>query len=70
MHPVTEQEVVKIVSGCKCETSYGHDEINLKTFKQYNKDNCETPVFKRKLIYGYYPNDMKLPKFIPIGAHF
>ena len=36
-HPVTEQEVLDIVSGCKSKTSYGHDEISMKTVKHVIK---------------------------------
>ena len=37
MYPVTEKEVTEIVSGCKSKTSYGHDEISMKTVKHVIK---------------------------------
>lgn len=68
MSPVTEQEVLEIVSGCKSKTSYGHDEISMKTVKHVIKQIVQPliHIFNRSLISGSFPNDMKLAKVIPI----
>ena len=67
-HPVTEQEVLDIVSGCKSKSSYGHDEISMKTVKHIIKQIVKplTHIFNRSLICGSFPNDMKLTKIIPV----
>ena len=68
IHPVTEQEVLDIVSGCKSKTSYGHDEISMKTIKHIIKQIVKplTHICNRSLICGSFPNDMKLAKIIPV----
>ena len=68
IHPVTEQDVLDIVSGCKSKTSYGHDEISMKTVKHIIKQIVKplTNIFNLSLIYGSFPNDMKLAKIIPV----
>ena len=68
IHPVTEQEVLDIVSGCKSKTSYGHDEISMKTVKHIIKLIVKPliHIFNRSLICGSFPNDMKLAKIIPV----
>ena len=68
MYPVTEKEVTEIVSGCKSKTSYGHDEISMKTFKHVIKQIVRplTYIFNRSLITGIFPNDMKTAKGIPV----
>ena len=68
IHPVTEQEVLDIASGCKSKTSYGHEEISMETIKHVLKQIVAplTHVFNRSLICGSFPNDMKLAKIIPV----
>ena len=68
MYPVTEKEVSEIVSGCKSKTSYGHDEISMKTVKHVIKQIVRplTYIFNRSLITGIFPNDMKTAKVIPV----
>ena len=68
MYPVTEKEVTEIVSGCKSKTSYGHDEISMKTVKHVIKQIVRplTYIFNRSLITGIFPNDMKTAKVIPV----
>ena len=68
MYPVTEKEVSEIVSGCKSKTSYGHDEISMKTVKYVIKQIVRplTYIFNRSLITGIFPNDMKTAKVIPV----
>ena len=68
MQPVTEQEVLDIVSGCKSKTSYGHDEISMKTVKHITKQIVKllTHIINRSLICRSFPNDMKLAKIIPV----
>ena len=67
-HPVTEQEVLDTVSLCKSKTSYGHDEISMKTVKHVIKQIVKplTHIFNRSLICGSFPYDMKLVKIIPV----
>ena len=67
MYPVTEKEVTEIVSGCKSKTSYGHDEISMKSVKYVIKQIVRTLTytFNRSLITGIFPNDMKTAKVIP-----
>ena len=57
-----------IVSGCKSKTSYGHDEISMKTVKHVIKQIVRplTYIFNRSLITGIFPNDMKTAKVIPV----
>ena len=61
MYPVTEKEVTEIMSGCKSQTSYGHDEISMKTVKHVIKQIVRplTYIFNRSLITGIFPGDMK-----------
>ena len=61
MYPVTEKEVTEIMSGCKSQTSYGHDEISMKTVKHVIKQIVRplTYSFNRSLITGIFPGDMK-----------
>ena len=68
MYPVTEKEVTEIVSGCKSKTSYGHDEITMKTVKHVIKQIVRplTYIFNRSLITGIFPNDMKTAKVFPV----
>ena len=68
IQPVTEQEVLDIVSECKSKSSYGHDEISMKTVKHIIKQIVKplTHIFNRSLICGSFPNDMKLTKIIPV----
>ena len=68
MYPVTEKEVAEIVSGCKSKTSYGHDEISMKTVKHVIKQIVRplTYIFNRSLITGIFPNDMTTAKIIPV----
>ena len=68
IHPVTEQEVLDILSGCKSKASYGHDEISMKTVKHVIKQIVKplNHIFNRSLICGSFPNDMKLTKIIPV----
>ena len=67
MYPVTEKEVTEIVSGCKSKTSYGHDEISMKTVKHVIKQIVSPLVyiFNRSSLNGIFPNDMKTAKVIP-----
>ena len=68
MYPVTEKEVTEIVSGCKSKTSYGHDEISMKTVKHVIKQIVRplTYIFNISLITGIFPNDMKTANVIPV----
>ena len=68
IHPVTEQEVLDIVSGCKSKSSYGHDEISMKTVKHVIKQIVKplNHIFNRSLICESFRNDMKLAKIIPV----
>ena len=67
MYPVTEKEVTEIVSGYKSKTSYGHDEISMKSVKYVIKQIVRplTYIFNRSLITGIFPNDMKTATVIP-----
>ena len=57
-----------IVSGCKSKTSYGHDEISMKTVKHIIKQIVKplTHIFYISLMCRSFPNYMKLAKIIPV----
>ena len=67
-YPVTEKEVTEIVSGCKRETSYGHDGISMKTVKHVIKQIVRPLTYSCNisLVTGIFPNDMKTAKVIRI----
>ena len=54
--------------GANVKTSYGHDEISIKTVKHIIKQIVKplTHIFNISLICGSFPNDMKLAKIIPV----
>ena len=61
IYPVNVKEIVSV---CKSKTSYGHDEISMKTVKHVIMQIVR--LFSRSLITGIFPSDMKTAKVIPV----
>jgi len=68
LSPVTEDEIIKIVSKFRNKTSCGYDDMNMTVVKQIIVSIVQPlkHICNRSFETGIFPNDMKIAKIIPL----
>ncbi len=68
MQPVTENEILKIISKLDPNKSPGHDNINNHLIKKIANEICSplTRLFNLSITKSVFPKDLKMAKVVPI----
>ena len=68
LQPTDAVEIAQIISGLKCKTSSGFDNISTKVMKQMINGIIHplTILINRSLFEGHFPTNLKLAKVVPI----